>query len=113
MPTRPALPCLRIGCPHRQPCPDHPRSWRVGQRPTTAERGYSSAHRRWRAQVLAREPFCRYREPGCSHISTVADHIVSMREGGAPLDLDNGAGCCVSCHARKSSRESRRGPRRA
>jgi hypothetical protein len=84
-------------------------NWNVdAHRPTVAQRGYGGAHRKWRAHVLAREPSCRYGYPGCTRISTVADHIVSMREGGSPDDLANGAGCCRHCHAIKSQLESRR-----
>lgn len=75
---------------------------------TVAERGYGARHVAWRADVLLRDPYCRYRLTGCTGISTVADHIVRLSQGGPRYDLNNGAGCCRNCHAIKS-REERRG----
>ena len=94
-----------------QPCPLHPKrpSWNVGARPRTAARGYSAAHRTWRRAVLEREPYCHYRFPGCTLKSSVADHVVAMRFGGSQFDLSNGVGCCRTCHAVKSARESKGG----
>lgn len=91
------------------PCPVHGGgSWRVDpNRGTTAARGYDAAHRKLRDQVLKEEPTCRYREPGCTVTSTVADHIVPIARGGARLDRANLAGCCRHCHAIKSQREGR------
>lgn len=76
-------------------------------RGTTAERGYDAKHRQWRTQVLARDPLCQYRYPGCTIVSTVSDHVVRIADGGARFALSNGKGCCRHCHAIKSQRESR------
>jgi 5-methylcytosine-specific restriction endonuclease McrA len=32
-----------------------------------------------------------------------ADHIVELRDGGAPFDLANGRALCGSCHTRKTA----------
>lgn len=93
-------PCPTPACPNLQPCPAHPRTWRVHpDRGTTAERGYGARHRRWRAMVLARDPICR----ACGRVpSTVADHVIPLHAGG-DWSLENGQGLCRACHARKSA----------
>jgi 5-methylcytosine-specific restriction protein A len=115
MPTRPAAPCAVLHCPNRQPCPLHPRrrptgndpTWNVNPtRGTTAKRGYGEAHRQRRQQVLALYPRCVYEYPGCTQVSTVCDHVIALRDGGADA-LENLVGCCRHCHAVKSQRESR------
>ena len=60
-------------------------------------------HEHLRTQVLEDEPECRYRYPGCTVKSTVADHIVPLRLGGETV-RENLAGCCRHCHAIKSAR---------
>ena len=34
-----------------------------------------------------------------------ADHIVELKDGGAPYDLNNGQCLCGSCHTRKTVAE--------
>jgi 5-methylcytosine-specific restriction endonuclease McrA len=41
----------------------------------------------------------------CTHLSTVADHVIPLSAGGRDT-LDNMVGCCRHCHAVKSQRES-------
>lgn len=68
----------------------------ANQRPSAAKRGYGRPHRRWRAQVLERDPICRKcgKEP-----SIEAHHIIPIGRGGAPLDINNGMGLGKVCHA--------------
>lgn len=76
-------------------------------RGTATQRGYGSAHRRWRAEILARDSACRDpfgRHPGRLVWATVADHIVPVRLGGQWTEA-NGQGLCASCHAEKRRRE--------
>src|SRR4030095_5324043 len=95
MPTRPPAPCGVMRCPHRRPCPVPPPTPRPAWknvnafRGTTAQRGYGARHQQLRRQVLARDPLCVYRfDAGCTDVSTVADHVIRLTEGG--LDsLDN------------------------
>jgi 5-methylcytosine-specific restriction protein A len=61
----------------------------------------------WRDQVLARDPECRLKYPGCSGRSTEVDHIV---RGGGDY-LYNLQGVCSPCHKVKSQREARQARR--
>lgn len=64
-------------------------------------------YRAWRAAVIARaggrcqDPACRAQVGG----KLYADHIVELRDGGAPLDLANGMARCASCHGAKTLAE--------
>lgn len=63
--------------------------------------------RRWRtvrARVLKRDPICLLGLPGCTTISTTADHILPVARGGALYDLDNLRGACFPCNRQKSDR---------
>lgn len=81
-------------------------------RGSAASRGYGAQHRRWRAMVLARDPFCV--DPYVRHgrfgpePAIVADHIVRLEAGGS-WALENGQGLCESCHAIKRASEGRGG----
>jgi 5-methylcytosine-specific restriction protein A len=67
-------------------------------RPSSTQRGYGGAWARLRRMVLARDPICVL----CRQApSTVADHIIPLRRGGAN-SLDNLQGCCTRCHNRKT-----------
>lgn len=98
-------PCAEPGCPTLTEglrCPKHGGTV-DGRRPSSAAMGYGARHRQWRAQILARDPWCKT----CLVArSTVADHIVPIRQGGAHFDLENGQGQCDTCHQRKRQRES-------
>ena len=50
-----------------------------------------------RAAVLKRDPICRM--PGCTARSTIPDHIVPRRRGGADT-MSNLRGVCHACHNR-------------
>ena len=75
---------------------------------TAEQRGYGREYRRLRAELLKREPLCRYclqkRTPVCTP-ATQVDHILSIAKGGAAHDIDNLAPCCFECHSAKSARE--------
>ena len=63
--------------------------------------------RRWRtvrARVLKRDPLCLLVLPGCTTISTTADHILPVARGGDLYDMDNLRGACASCNRAKSDR---------
>ena len=63
--------------------------------------------RRWRnvrARVLRRDLLCLLQLPGCTTISTTADHILPVARGGALYDMDNLRGACASCNRAKSDR---------
>lgn len=71
-----------------------------------------------RRLILRRDPTCTLRLPGCTGISTEADHITphaaALRAGWSLADIDdptNGQGVCSSCHTRKSRAEATAGRR--
>lgn len=70
----------------------------------------SVAWKRLRAEVLDEEPVCR--EPRCGQPSNHADHIIALRDGGAPLDRANIQGLCLRHHSAKSARVGERWGRR-
>ena len=58
--------------------------------------------------VLARNPLCVdpfKRHPNAAVLSTIADHIVPLHDGGG-WALENGQGLCGRCHAVKTARET-------
>lgn len=56
----------------------------------------------WRIAVLRRDPIC----VKCGKaMSSEADHIVPVQEGGAPFSVENGQGLCKSCHSKKTMAE--------
>ena len=112
MPRSLPRPCIVPRCPNltrSTRCDEHQtdRDRELDQRrPTAHQRGYDERHRGWRAEVLERYPVCRI----CGDApSTVADHIVPIRDGGARFDLANGQGTCAPCHnSRKQSEDQRK-----
>lgn len=63
--------------------------------------------RRWRTvrlRVIKRDPLCLIALPGCTTVSTTADHIVPVARGGELYDLDNLRGACFPCNLKKSDR---------
>ena len=104
MPRRPARPCSKPGCPHRQPCPVHggqrpPRERRPDSRPSASERGYDRKWRRIRAQYLRLHPRCVV----CGEPATEVDHIVPLADGGTNKH-GNLQALCKSHHSQKTNR---------
>jgi 5-methylcytosine-specific restriction enzyme A len=68
-------------------------------------------YRAWRLAVIGRsDGHCQ--EPACTdplHSTRLfADHVVELRDGGAPFDVSNGQALCGSCHTLKTIRERAR-----
>lgn len=118
--------CFESGCPDLVPpggdCEaGHTaarRRAREARRPTARQRGYDVEHeRRFRRQVLARDPVC----VKCGKApSTDADHYPLSRadlvaRGLDPNDPKHGRGLCHPCHSRETVRNDGglglRGPR--
>jgi len=75
--------------------------------PKTAEPIYASReYAEWRRIVIGRardacqDPSCRY--PNRTGIRLFADHVIELKDGGAPFDPDNGLARCGSCHTIKT-----------
>jgi hypothetical protein len=83
----------------------------VKPEPKTVDRFYETpAYKAWRTSVIARAGArCEWSEDGerCAKAAPqhrlFADHVREVRDGGAPLDLDNGQCLCGSHHTRKTA----------
>lgn len=117
-PTRPGHPCNAPGCgavTTERFCPKcAPGRLRAdradldARRGTAGARGYGVHHRQWRLAILARDPLCVVcLAAGRVTPSTVADHVVALRDGGG-WEASNGAGLCRDCHAVKTGEDVRR-----
>lgn len=75
---------------------------RLETRATAASRGYDADHRRWRLAILKRDPLCVLcAKRGVTRAATVADHVVPIAlDAARRLDMTNGRGVCVDCHAK-------------
>ena len=63
----------------------------------------SRKYRERRLLVLARDGYiCHY----CNADAKTVDHIVPIKAGGDPIDMDNMVACCQSCNSAKGSRNS-------
>lgn len=77
----------------------------------------TAEYRRWRSEVIARsggrcqDPKCK--DPTRAGATLFADHIVELKDGGAPFDLANGLARCGSCHTSKTFRARGERSRRA
>lgn len=61
-------------------------------------------YKAWRADVI-KAANRRCQGPGCNRIGCrlFADHIVELKDGGAPFDRSNGMALCGSCHTTKTA----------
>ncbi|MEN4420648.1 MULTISPECIES: HNH endonuclease signature motif containing protein [Mycobacteroides] len=55
--------------------------------------------RKLRAQVLAEEPFCQIKGPGCTYTSTTVDHIIPRaHRPDLTMERSNLRGACKHCN---------------
>jgi 5-methylcytosine-specific restriction endonuclease McrA len=73
------------------------------QRPPASQRGYGRQWVAFRLSYLASHPRC----VTCGSAASQVDHIQPLAEGGALLDPSNCQALCVSCHSKKTRRQSR------
>ena len=60
---------------------------------------HTRAWRRLRQRVLAEEPTCRLRLEGCTLVSTVGAHIISVKDRpDLALERSNVRGTCAACN---------------
>lgn len=60
------------------------------------------AWRKLKDQVVEEEPDCRLQLPGCTFVSTTADHILTVRDRpDLALVRSNLRGSCESCNRRR------------
>ena len=125
MPRAAPTPCRHPGCPVllTQPgyCAQHQaavhRDYGRARRAFDTERTFyqSAAWRVVRAAFLRAHPLCREcASCGLKVAARVVDHVLPLKDGGERFDWINLQALCVSCHNRKTARESNaaRRPRR-
>jgi 5-methylcytosine-specific restriction protein A len=117
MPKSAPTPCRYPGCGAvlDKPgyCPAHRvavhRDYGRARRAFDTEVGFYQS-RDWRlvrAQILRDRPVCAQCEvAGRVVVAGVVDHIVPLKDGGARFDRANLQPLCVSCHNRKTAKES-------
>ena len=79
----------------------------------TAEPIYAShEYAEWRRIVIGgahgycQDPSCKY--PNRHGIRLFADHVIELKDGGAPFDPSNGLARCGSCHTIKTVAERKK-----
>ncbi|GHU99172.1 HNH endonuclease [Clostridia bacterium] len=114
MPNKPLKPCRSPGCPNLSEeyyCERHRRAkaaeYNQFRRDPELQAFYNGS--RWRAMAkrqLKRQPLCgRCLAEGRLSAARIADHIVSIKNGGARYDADNLQSLCVACHNKKTAKE--------
>lgn len=117
MPYKPLKPCAYPGCPKLTAgtyCEEHKKlrdkEYNIYGRDEFSKKFYKS--REWvalRKRKLAEQPFCEEcLKVGKVTKATTVDHIVPIKQGGAPLSLTNLQCLCWSCHSQKSATEGSR-----
>ena len=78
---------------------------RIAPAAKTADPIYATEdYKHWRRIVIARAGGrCQGKECGRSGVRLFADHIVELKDGGAPFDPGNGQALCGSCHTTKTA----------
>jgi 5-methylcytosine-specific restriction protein A len=75
------------------------------KRPTSTGRGYGKHHRKRRALMMVRSPWCvQCKGRGHLVLGRERDHIIPLRDGGTD-GPENEQLLCKTCHSRKTMRE--------
>ena len=117
MPHIPKKPCRYPGCPeltNETFCEKHKKAsnriYNLYQRDTLSRTFYKT--KEWvelRKIKLRQSPFCEEcKKNGTIVVGKIVDHIVPIKQGGAPYDINNLQTLCWSCHSRKSIEEGSR-----
>ena len=117
MPLSAPTPCRHPGCgvvlARPGYCDTHRkavhRDYGRARRSFDAELGFyqSAQWRAVRAAFLRQHPVCGACEQhGRVVTAVVADHVTPLKDGGARFDTANLQALCVSCHNRKTARET-------
>lgn len=107
MPYKPKKPCSFPGCPRLTEdrfCDVHRNS--EAKQPTGSRNSFYSSSE-WkiaRKEYLLEHPVCIF----CGKPATIVDHIIPIKDGGAPLDGRNFQPLCWGCHSRKSVEDGSR-----
>lgn len=95
-----AFPCSSLAVPGTIYCQEHQRAPLA----KLADAFYMSpAWRRFRDWYIKQHPLCQHcQADGFSVPSVIVDHVVELKDGGAPYDEGNAQALCRSCHNRKT-----------
>lgn len=113
MPQRPPSVCRNLGCGKATRningfCDDCQQAGIIKRkRKKKTNPFYGSAKwKRFRNWYAAKQPLCENcLEKGIFTEMNVVDHIIELKDGGAPLSEDNAKSLCNKCHALKTSRK--------
>jgi 5-methylcytosine-specific restriction enzyme A len=96
-----SFPCRNLAEPGSSYCLEH----KPARAPKDTDPFYLSvAWRRFRAWYLSRHPLCEACErEGRTIPASMVDHIVELKDGGAPLAEDNAMSLCWKCHGLKTA----------
>lgn len=117
MPYRPRKPCRFPGCPELTDetfCEKHKkddnRIYNQYKRDELSRTFYKTQQwQKIRKIKLQQSPFCEEcKKNGTIVVGKIVDHIIPIKQGGAPYDLNNLQTLCWSCHSRKSIQEGSR-----
>lgn len=120
MPSKPPSPCRHQGCSKlvTKPgfCPEHRRKVYKAQKTVVSddyrERNRFYQRKEWknvRKLQLALEPLCREcRKAGKLTAAVIVDHVVTIANGGAELELSNLQSLCKSHHDGKTRSDTNR-----
>lgn len=117
MPHLPKKPCRYPGCAeltNELYCEKHKKEmnkqYNQHERDLFSKTFYSSPKwREVRKRKLQQQPFCEEcKRNGTIIKATIVDHIVPIKQGGQPYDMNNLQSLCWSCHSRKSVKEGSR-----
>ena len=61
----------------------------------------STRWRKLRKLQLENNPFCVI----CGQPAKIADHIIEIKDGGNPFEINNLQSMCISCHNTKTAKE--------
>jgi len=101
-----AFPCPALAEPGSSYCRKH--------RPAPAKKEadpfyLTPAWRHFRNWYIGRHPLCAACEAqGVLTPAVIVDHIVELKDGGAPYSADNAQSLCVACHNRKTGEAKRK-----
>ena len=63
--------------------------------------------RRFRDWYIGKQPLCEQcLAEGRIEPAVIVDHIIELKDGGAPLSEDNAMSLCRRCHQKKTAREA-------
>lgn len=100
------FPCRNMAEPGSAHCTEH----QAARAPKETDPFYLSPQwRRFRSWYLSRHPLCKMCQAiGFMTPAVIVDHVVELKDGGAPFDENNAQSLCWACHNRKTAKEKQK-----